>query len=87
MKETQKLYNEILDSKLSGLETKISLKIENLHDKVDSMHEMTNQILEQTKKTNGRVTALESFKVWMVGVSVGVVGVVSVVWSFIKYLK
>jgi len=38
-----------------------------MHDKIKSIHNRTDEILEQVKKTNGRVSKLEEWKSQVVG--------------------
>jgi len=56
-----------------------------MHDKLKVIHKRADEILEQVKKTNGRVDALESWKDQFIGGS-KVLVLVSLVLGILKYL-
>jgi len=55
----EKLQQELNEQRQHGIVAMIKSTEETLHLKLSHNEEILNQILEQTKKTNGRVTALE----------------------------
>lgn len=64
---SEDIYKELIDEKFKGVHARIDANYENLEIKQDSNHDevkaVLKQILDQTKKTNGRVTELEGSSV------------------------
>ena len=62
-------------------ETTIKLR-EVMHDKLKVIHNRTDEILEQVKITNGRVSKLESWKDQLMG-GIKVMSVIAIVLAFL----
>jgi|14BtaG_2_1085337.scaffolds.fasta_scaffold12965_3 tetrahydromethanopterin S-methyltransferase subunit G len=72
-------------NKLSKYEAECKEVRTNMHDKLKVIHKRVDEILEQVKLTNGRVSALESWKDQFVGGG-KVLLLISIILGIFKYL-